>query len=59
MTEEEIKLRSKFYLAPKATSLEQLRVMNDKYTSYPGLTLEQAKESSNQLRDYKKTHTNK
>ena len=54
MTEEEIKLRTKFYLAPKTTSLEQLKVMNDKYTSYPGLTLEQAKETSNQLKDYKK-----
>ena len=59
MTDEEIKLRTKFYLAPKNTSLEELRVMNDTYTSYPGLTLEQAKESSNQLKDYKKTHTNK
>jgi len=59
MTEEEIKLRTKFYLAPKATSLEELRVMNEKYTSYPGLTLEQAKELSNRLKDYKKTHTNK
>jgi hypothetical protein len=54
MTEEEIKLRTKFYLAPKTTSLEQLKVMNDKYTSYPGLTLEQAKETSNHLKDYKK-----
>ena len=49
MTEEEIKLRTKFYLAPKATSLEELRVMNKKYTSYPGLTLEQAREAANKL----------
>lgn len=49
MTDEEIKLRTKFYLAPKATSLEELRVMDEKYTSYPGLTLKQAKESFNSL----------
>jgi hypothetical protein len=47
MTEEEIKLRTKFYLAPKTTSLEELKVMNDKYTSYPGLIPEQTKESFN------------
>ena len=49
MTDEEIKLRTKFYLAPKTTSLKELRVMNDKYTAYPGLTLEQAKESFKNL----------
>jgi hypothetical protein len=49
MTEEEIKLRTKFYLAPKTTSLEELRIMNEKYTSYPGLTLEQAKEAASKL----------
>ena len=49
MTEEEIKLRTKFYLAPKSTTLEQLREMDKINTSYPGLTLEQAKEAFNKL----------
>lgn len=44
MNEEEIKLRSKFYLAPKSISLDELKKMEVKYTAYPGLTIEQAKE---------------
>ena len=42
MTEEEIKLRTKFYLAPKDISLDTLRQMDKEYTSYPGLSLKQA-----------------
>jgi hypothetical protein len=49
VTEEEIKLRTKFYLAPKSISLEQLKDMDKKYTSYPGLTFDQAKELFNKL----------
>jgi hypothetical protein len=49
VTEEEIKLRTKFYLAPKATSLKELKDMDKKYTSYPGLTLDQAKKLFNKL----------
>jgi hypothetical protein len=53
MTQEEIQLRTKFYLAPKSTTLEELNTMNDKFTSYPGLTLDQARES---LENIRKTH---
>jgi hypothetical protein len=53
MTQEEIQLRTKFYLAPKSTTLEELKIMNEKFTSYPGLTLDQAKET---LENIKKTH---
>lgn len=49
----ELALRMKFYLAPKETTYEQLIYLNDKYTAYPGLTVEQAAEVSQQLR---KTH---
>ncbi len=44
MTDEEKMLRAKFYLAPKTVSLDDLRKINEKYTSYPGLTFDQAKE---------------
>lgn len=53
MTEEEIKLRSKFYLAPQSTTLDDLRAMDKKYTAYPGATQEQAKELYENI---KKTH---
>jgi hypothetical protein len=53
MTEEEIKLRTKFYLAPKSMSIEELRKMDKKYTNYPGLSMEQA---SNTYMDIVKTH---
>lgn len=52
MNEEELKLRSKFYLAPKTITLKELKKMNDKYTSYPGLTLEQAKKLSEDLKNF-------
>jgi len=47
--ENELALRMKFYMAPKSTTYEQLVEMNEKYTSYPGLTLDQAKETYEQL----------
>ena len=53
MTQEEIQLRTKFYLAPKSTTLEELKTMNEKFTSSPGLTLDQARET---LENIKKTH---
>jgi hypothetical protein len=53
MTEEEMKLRSKFYLAPKSMSIEELRKMDKKYTNYPGLTMEQAKETYNKILEFK------
>lgn len=51
----EFALRMKFYMAPKDTPYEKLLEMNKKYTSYPGLTLEQAKQISNQLKEFQKT----
>ena len=42
-------LRMKFYLAPKDTTYEQLVELDEKYTAYPGLTLEQARETHSQL----------
>lgn len=53
MTDEEIKLRTKFYLAPKSISLEQLKKMDKEYTAYPGLTHEQAVELSSKLLQFK------
>jgi hypothetical protein len=53
MTEEEIKLRTKFYLAPASTSIDELRIMDKEYTSYPGLTMEQAKETYNKILEFK------
>ena len=53
MTQEEIQLRTKFYLAPKSTTIEELKTMNDKFTSYPGLTMEQAKETYNKILEFK------
>lgn len=53
MTEEEIKLRTKFYLAPKSTSIEALRIMDKEYTNYPGLNKEQAKKLYDQLSNFK------
>jgi hypothetical protein len=53
MTQEEIQLRTKFYLAPKSTTLEELKIMNEKFTSYPGLTIDQGKKT---LENIKKTH---
>lgn len=53
MTEEEIKLKSKFYLAPKSITLEELREMDKKYTAYPGLTLEQAIDLSIEISKFK------
>jgi hypothetical protein len=50
MNEEELKLRAKFYLAPKNTSLKELKEMDKKYTSYPGLTIEQAKYTAQKLK---------
>jgi len=50
MTDEEIKLRTKFYLAPKSTTLQELKEMDKKYTSYPGLTLDQAQNSAKKLK---------
>lgn len=44
MSDEEKMLRAKFYLAPKSISLDELKKMEVKYTAYPGLTIEQAKE---------------
>jgi len=52
MTEEEIQLRTKFYLAPKTTTLEELSIMNEKYTSYPGLTMEQAVETLDKIQKH-------
>jgi hypothetical protein len=52
MNEEEIKLRAKFYLAPKNTTLEELKEMDKKYTSYPGLTLDQAKHTAQKLKPF-------
>lgn len=49
MNEEELKLKSKFYLSPKKITLEELKQMNKKYTSYPGLTLKQCKDLSEEL----------
>lgn len=43
ITEED--LRRKFYLAPKKYTYEQLIGLNEKYTNYPGLTLDQARSS--------------
>lgn len=42
-------LRMKFYLAPKNITYDELVKLNEKYTSYPGLTLEQAREAYDQL----------
>lgn len=42
-------LRMKFYLAPKDTTYEQLVELDKKYTAYPGLTFEQARETHSQL----------
>jgi hypothetical protein len=53
MNEEEIKLRAKFYLAPKNTTLEELKKMDKKYISYPGLTLDQSKSISKNLLAFK------
>jgi hypothetical protein len=52
MNNEEKMLRAKFYLAPKSTTLQQLKEMDKKYTSYPGLTLDQAKESAKKLKSF-------
>jgi hypothetical protein len=59
MNNEEKMLRAKFYLAPKEVTLESLREMDKKYKSYPGLTQDQAIESAEKLKVYKKSHTNK
>ena len=56
MTNEEQMLRSKFYLAPKNISLKELKEMDQKYTAYPGLTLEQARELYSNIN---KLYTNK
>jgi hypothetical protein len=53
MTEEEIKLRTKFYLAPASTSIDELRRMDKEYTSYPGATYEQAVELGRKVLDFK------
>jgi hypothetical protein len=49
----ELMLRMKFYMAPKTTTYEELVAMNEKFTSYPGLTLEQAKETHKKLQKIK------
>lgn len=59
MSENELQLRAKFYLAPKETTFEQLIEMNEKYTNYPGLTLEQAKETSLKIMELKNNATYK
>lgn len=59
MSENELQLRAKFYLAPKETTFEQLIEMNEKYTNYPGLTLEQAKETSLKIMELKNNVTYK
>lgn len=53
MTEEEIKLRTKFYLAPKSISIEQLRIMDKEYTNYPGLNREQTQKVYEELKKFK------
>jgi len=53
MTDEEKVLRAKFYLAPSSTTLEELRRMEKEYTSYPGLTLEQAKKMYDEIMIFK------
>ena len=53
MTEEEIKLRAKFYLAPNFIGLDQLKKMDKEYTAYPGLTHEQAVELSKKVSQFK------
>lgn len=53
MSDEEKMLRAKFYLAPKETTIEQLRHMNETYTAYPGATKEQAEELYKKLMEFK------
>jgi hypothetical protein len=50
---DENSLRMKFYMAPKTATYEELVAMNEKFSSYPGLTLEQAKETHKKLQDLK------
>jgi hypothetical protein len=50
MTNEELRLRRKFYLAPESTSLEELKELDTTYTAYPGLTLAQAQQLAEKLR---------
>lgn len=52
MIEEEVKLRTKFYLAPKDLPLETLRQMDKEYTSYPGLNLKQAQVTAGKLKSF-------
>lgn len=59
MNDNELALRMKFYLAPKDTSYEKLMEMNEKYTNYPGLTLDQAKEASLKIMELKNNATYK
>lgn len=59
MNEEELALRIKFYLAPKNTTYEQLVQLNEKYAAYPGLTLEQARETHAHLMELKSRVTHK
>ena len=53
MTEEEIKLKTKFYLAPASTSIDELRRMDKEYTAYPGLTHEQALKLGRKVLNFK------
>jgi len=53
MTNEEVVLRSKFYLAPKNYTLEDLKHLNNKYTAYPGLTQEQANKVYKEIQNFK------
>jgi|LakMenEpi03Aug12_release.lakeMendotaPanAssembly.Ray.scaffolds.fasta_scaffold4559383_2 hypothetical protein len=46
-------LRAKFYLAPKNITYDELVKLNEKYTAYPGLTLDQAKYTHAQLMEMK------
>jgi hypothetical protein len=53
MSDEEKLLRAKFYLAPKETSLDQLRKMNEENTAYPGLNNEQLNKLNKDLEYFK------
>lgn len=56
---DENSLRMKFYMAPKTATYEELVAMNEKFSSYPGLTLEQAKEASLKIMELKNNATYK
>jgi hypothetical protein len=52
MVNQEKVLRAKFYLAPKETTLDQLNEMDQEFTAYPGLTMEQAIEAGEKWRSF-------